>query len=114
MLHLSVPALIKIREGITVNLSTSVSQAVERNVPKRALKKDYKGNPKEATPGDYEDVGTYDVISFWFIGGTSLAYRVGEEIAQEEFDRIASVLDNLQYRTKDDRKPSSEQAVKKA
>ena len=110
---LSVPALIKIREDISINLNNSVSQAVELNVTFRRLKKDYKGNPSEAKPQDFEEYGKGDVLSFWFIGGTSLSYRVGEEIKQEDFDRVKEILINLQYRTKNDGKPSSEQVSPK-
>lgn len=113
MLHLSVPALIKIREDISINISNSVSLAVEHNVKYRRLKKDYKGNPNEAKPEDFEEYGEGDVLSFWFIGGSSLSYRVGEEIKQEDFDRVKEILISLQYRTKNDGKPSSEQVSPK-
>jgi hypothetical protein len=114
MLHLQAPALIKIREGITINLSNSVSQAVEHDVKLRRLKKDYKGNPQEAKPEDFEEYSTANVVSFWFIGGTSLSYRTGEEISEEDFVRISKILTNLQYRMKDDGKPSSKQTDKAA
>ena len=114
MLHLQAPALIRIREGITVNLSASISQAIECDVPQRRLKKDYKGHPQEAKPEDYEEYAKMNTISFWFIGGTSLAYRVSEEISQEDFERVSDVLTNLQYRLKNDGKPDGKQVNKKS
>ena len=115
MLHLNAPALIEIREGITLNLATSVSHAVERGVPLQRLKKDYVAKTGERPKAsDYEVYGNADAVSFWFIGGTSLCYRVGEEITQKEFEKVAAVLKSLQYRLKDEREPSNDKSVKKA
>ncbi len=104
MLHINAPALIKIREGITVNISQSVSQAVEKQVPQRRLKEGVRElcekEKRAPQPDEYEAVGNADTLSFWFMGGTSLSYRVGEEITQKDFDRIANILTNLQYQVK--------------
>jgi len=94
MLNLSIPALIKIREGLTVNLALSVSQAVERAVPQYKLKE---GIAKATKQDDYEPNGTADTVTFWFIEGRSLAYRVGEEITEEDFVRVEGDLAKLQY-----------------
>lgn len=117
MLHLNAPALIEIREGITLNLATSVSQAVERGLPLQRLKKEAEARVRAGErpkADDYETYGKADTVSFWFIGGTSLCYRVGEEITQKEFEKVAAVLKSLQYRLKDEREPSNDKSVKKA
>lgn len=111
MLHIQAPVLIKIREGITVNLSMSVSHAVEPNLPQSRLKSTYDKN-KSPTQSDYEPAGTADTVSFWFVGGTSLCYRVGHEISQEDFNRIKLQMEALQFRTRDDREPSNNKAAK--
>jgi hypothetical protein len=90
----------------------SISHAVEHALPQRRLKKDYKGTPHEAKDSDYEEYGKSDTISFWFVGGTSLAYRVDHEITQEDFDRVKVQMENLHFRTKDDRKPSDNKTTK--
>lgn len=94
MLNLTVPALIKIREGITINLSLSVSQAVETDVPQYKVKEGIDNPTKQE---DYELNGTANVITFWFIDAKALTYRVGEEITQEDFDRISTALQQLNY-----------------
>jgi len=115
MLHINAPVLLKIREGINVNLSMTLSLAVEHDVPQKRIKEESKEKPAHTlTAKDYEEYGTADTVSFWFIGGTSLAYRVGHEITQEEFNRIKAHLQGLQYRTKDERKPSDNKASKKS
>lgn len=106
MLSLQAPALIRVREDITVNLNTCVSQQVLRKAPIRQLKKSAAARVRQeggvATAEDYEVVGQADTVSFFFIGGTSLTYRVGEEITQEDFDHVATIITNLQYRMKND------------
>jgi len=97
MLNLSVPALLKIREGITVNLSLSVSQAVEKDVPQYRPKE---GIEKPSKQEDYEEYAKADVITFWFIDSKSLSYRVGQEITGEDFVRISVDLEQLQYKQK--------------
>lgn len=111
MLHIQAPVLVKIRDGITVNLSQSFSQAIEHQVPQKKLKKEYKGNPTEAKPEDFEISGKLDTVSFWFADGRSLAYRVGEEITQDDFNRIEKQMLSLEFRTQDDRKPSDIKAT---
>ena len=61
MLHIQAPVLIKIREGITVNLAMSISHAVEHNLPQSRLKKERKDPP---TKNDYEVYGKADTVSF--------------------------------------------------
>jgi uncharacterized protein YneR len=120
MLHINAPVIIKIREGVTINLSQTVSQAVERDLPQNRLKKEIADKiksgamtdkPKEE---DYEQYATAHTLSFWFIGGTSLSYRVGHEITVEDFNRIEKIMNSLQFRTKDDGKPSDDKSAKKA
>ena len=107
---INIPTILKIREGITVNLSLSVSQAVEAKLPQRRLTKESReainnGSLKHTDVNDehYEVAGSADTLSFWFIGNSSLSYRVGEEIEQEDFDRVSAQLKAIQYRMKDDR-----------
>ena len=97
MLNLSVPALLKIREGVTVNLSLSVSQAVETDVPQYKVKA---GIEKPSKQEDYELNGTADTVTLWFIDKERLVYRVGEEITREDFVRISEHLSNLHYVSK--------------
>lgn len=111
MLHIQAPVLVKIRDGITVNLSQSFSQAIERQVPQKKLKKEYKGNPTEAKPEDFEITGKLDTVSFWFADGRSLAYRVGHEFTQADFDRVEKQMISLEFRTKDDGKSSDVKAT---
>ena len=96
MLNLTAPALLKIRDGITINLALSVSQSVERDTVQYKLKD---GIEKGEKRDDFDQYKA-DVVSFWFIDGKSLSYRVGEEITAEDFDRIKLQLENLQYRPK--------------
>lgn len=119
MIKVSVPTIIKIREGITINLSLSVSQAVEKQLPQKRLKADAKeainnGTLKHTDVQDshYEVYNKADTLSFWFTGNQSLAYRVGEEISQEDFDRVSIQLNAIQYRTPDERVPSSNDTSK--
>jgi len=120
MIHFQAPILVKVREGIRINLSHTVSHAVEKNLPQRRLKKEISDAVKAGThkkpleDGDYEEYTKMDTISFWFIGGTSLAYRVGEEIKAEDFERIVRDLEALEFRRKSDGKPSDIKADKKA
>jgi len=106
MLNLSVPALLQIREGITINLALSVSQSVEPAMPQYKLKDDIKKLSEEGKlarslrSDDYIQTGTADTVSFWFIDGRSLVYRVGEEISSDDFARIEDSLTQLQYRLK--------------
>lgn len=103
MLNLSVPALIRIREGITVNLSLCVSQAVERDVMQWRIKDAVQSLIDEGklnrslTREDYEEDGKSDTATFWFIDGKQLTYRVNHEITSEDFERIASDLASLEY-----------------
>lgn len=116
MLNLTVPALIRIREGITVNLSLSVSQAVERDVLQWRIKDDVQQKidsgslNRSLTREDYEEDGKTDTVTFWFIDGKQLTYRVNHEITSEEFDRISEDLEALNY----ERKPSNNKVSKKA
>jgi hypothetical protein len=118
MLQLQVPALIKIREGITVNLSNSVSQAIEHKLPQRKLKDGAKAKceaeKRQPKDDDYEEYAQMDTVSFWFVGGTSLSYRVSEEITQEDFNRISTTLTELTYKGKNERITSDKPNPKKA
>ena len=109
MLHIQVPTIIKVREGITVNLSMSVSHAVEHALPQSRLKKEYTGNPHEAKPSDYEVYDKCNTVSFWFVGGTSLAYREGHEITAEDFQRVKRQMEGLIF---NDRKSGNNPASK--
>jgi len=106
MLNLSVPALIKIREGITVNLSLSVSQSFDKDMPQYAVKPAVKKLVDSGEIGrqlvqdDYEEIGKSSTATFWFIDGKSLTYRVGEEITQDDYERIVADLDSLNYKLK--------------
>lgn len=112
-LHIEVPTLIKIRDGIRVNVSVSVSHAVEYQLPQRELKKDVQALvnsgtlARKLTAEDYVERAPCDTVSFWFIGAQPLTYRVGREITAEDFTRIVRDLNELEYRSRDDRKPSS-------
>jgi hypothetical protein len=118
MLHINAPVLIKIRKGIAINLAMTLSLAVENAVPQTRLKKEVAdaiqagSRTEQPTDADYEEYGKADTLSFWFIGGTSLAYRVGHEITQEDFDRAKAQIVGLLYRTKDERKSSDNDAPK--
>lgn len=118
MLHINAPVILKIREGISVNLSQTVSQAVEKALPQRRIKKEIAEkiksgeHKKEPLEADYEEYGKADTLSFWFIGQSSLSYRVGHEITQEDFDRVQAQLIALQFRTKSDGKPSDDETHK--
>jgi len=108
-LQFNAPLTVKIREGIRVNIALSVSHAIEKDLPQKKLKTDVQKEVRAGTlkralaDDDYETTGTADTISFWFIGGTSLSYRVGHEITQEDFNRIEFQLGILEFRTKNDR-----------
>ena len=65
---------------------------------------------QSVTKDDYEETGKADTVSFWFIGGTSVQYVVGQEIVQEDFDRINRQLKSLELREKSDGKPSDDKA----
>ena len=110
--HIEIPTLIKICDGVRVNVSLSVSHAVERDKEQRELDPKIEalhsnGTLKRPlTIEDYVVTGNADTVSFWFVGGNSLSYRVGFEINQEDFERIQSQLQTIEFRTKDDRKPS--------
>ena len=120
MLHINAPLLLKIRDGIALNCSMVLSLAAEKDAPQKRLKKEVADAIKsgaqveQPTDKDYEVYASADTLSFWFIGGTSLAYRVGFEITQEDYNRVEAQLQGLHYRTKDDRKPSDDKPVKKA
>ncbi len=116
MIHFQAPILVKIRDSIKVNVSLSVSHAIERALPQTKIKDEIAKKIKDdtlkrtLTKDDYEETEKCDTISFWFIGGTSLSYRVGHEIKQADFERVVSHLDSLTYRTpKNDGKPSDKQ-----
>lgn len=106
MLNLSVPALLKIREDITVNLSLSVSQSLEKDSPQYKVKDEIKKLGDEGklnrslTKDDYEEVGKCDVVTLFFHDGRSLQYRVGHEITAEDFDRIKEDIHTLTYKRK--------------
>jgi hypothetical protein len=120
-LHIEIPIQIKIREGIRVNVGLAVSHAVEKGAKQSQLKKEVSEKlksgdmkPGDVTEKDYELGEPVDTISFWFVGGTSLSYRVGKEIEQSDFDRIDKQLQSLEFRSKDDRKPSDDKTTKPA
>lgn len=117
MLQLQVPALLKINGNITINLSNAVSQAVEKDLPQKRIKEtaqaDIDSTNRRVSEEDYEVYGEMDTVSFWFVGGTSLSYRVSEEISQEDFDRITETLKELTYKGKNERKPSDKPDIKK-
>jgi len=112
--------IVKIREGIGVNLSMAVSHAIEYDLPIRALKPEVKEALKKQTLGreinsdDYIEEGRANTVMFWFIGGASLTYRVGHEITQEDFDRIEATLENVTYRLRDAGKQSTDKADRTA
>lgn len=117
MFHVNAPIILKIREGIAINLSMTTSFASEEKMEQKRVRPDIEaairaGTHKQAlVASDYEVTGKTDTVSFWFIGGTSLSYRVGFEIDQADFDRITAQLNALMYRTKNDRKPSDNTAA---
>ena len=106
MLNLSVPALLKVRDDITINLSLSVSQSIEYGAPQFKVKDDIKaksdaGELKRAlTKDDYDEIGKANVVTFFFSDGRSLQYRVGEEITEDDFRRIEADLHTLTYQRK--------------
>lgn len=114
--NITIPTLVKIREGIRINLTLSVSHAIERDVTQTRIKPEIQELfntqklDRKLTPEDYEECGKTNAISFWFVGDSSLIYRVGKEITQEDFDRIEKTLQSIEFRMKDERKPSSNQA----
>ena len=114
MIHFQAPILMKVRDGIRVNLSMTVSHAIERQLPQRRLVKEVAEQVKARTlnrelrEADYEQYDVCDTVSFWFAGGSSLSYRVGHEVTQEDFERIVRDLQSLEYRS--DRKPSDSKA----
>ena len=117
---INIPTLVKIRDGIRVNVSMATSHAVEYDQPQLQLKAEVKNLQENGTlkrkirEDDFEKIGEADVISFWFIGGQALSYRVGEEFTQTDFDRVKNVLETLEYRTKNDRSSSTSEADKSA
>ncbi len=106
MLNLNIPALIEVREGITVNLALSVSQAIEHDVPQYTMKEEVKKLQEEQklnrrlTSEDYDEIGKTDTVTFWFIDGKSLTYRVGEEITAEQFEEVSKDILALTYKRK--------------
>lgn len=112
MIHFQAPINVKIRDGIRVNVTAAVSHAVERGLVQKKLKKEIGDAVRAGTlkrgliDADYDDDGKCDTISFWFVGGTSLCYRVGFEITQEDFKRIVGDLEAMEFKRKDDGKPS--------
>ena len=112
MLHVQAPVLIKVRDGITVNIGVSVSQAIEKQLPQYKLKEGFDKDKRTPTQADYDVTGHADTVTFWFTGGTSLSYRVGHEITQEDFDRIQSQIEHLNFRTINDRVTSSNKTDK--
>ena len=106
MLNLSVPALLKIRQDITVNLSLSVSQSIERGAPQYKVKDDIKKLSDEGklnralTRDDYEEIDKCDVVTLFFLDQRSLQYRVGHEISEEDFLRIEQDISSLTYKRK--------------
>lgn len=77
-------------KGIYINLNNTVSYAVERKSRQQRLKEG--ADPNRATQADFE-IFTTDVVSFYFVAGTGLSYRVGIEITQDDFDRLAYILE---------------------
>ena len=106
MLNLNVPALLKIRDDVTVNLSASVSQSIEHGAPQYKVKDDIKKLSDEGklnralTKDDYDEVGKVNVITFFFADGRSLQYRVGSEITEEDFIRIEADINAITYKRK--------------
>lgn len=88
------PTILTISEkrGIYVNINNTLSYAVERNSRQQRLKEG--ADPNRATQADFEVFET-DTISFYFIAGTGLSYRVGIEIEQEDFDRLTTILEKI-------------------
>jgi len=86
------PTLIQVsaERGIYVNLNNTLSYALDRNSVQQRLKKG--ADPKSVKDEDIEKF-TADTISFYFIAGTGLSYRVGVEITQKDFDRMAYILE---------------------
>ncbi len=117
-LQFNAPLNIKIRDGIRVNIALSVSHAIERGLVQKQIKEDIQKLIREGKlerqliEDDYIEGEKLDTVSFWFIGGTSLAYRVGHEITKEDFDRIAGQLESLEFRSQRDRIPSHKQTNK--
>jgi hypothetical protein len=119
-LHIEVPTLIKIRDGIRVNVSLAVTHAIEESKESFIIKEEVRKEVEEGkraqhsvTQEDYVSEGKADTVSFWFIGGTSVQYSVGKEIEQSDFDRIKDQLQGLEYAPRD-RKPSNDKATQTA
>jgi len=119
-IHIDLPTLLKIREGIRVNLNMTASHSIEYDQPITQIKPDIQKQfndgslKRHLTAEDYEEIGKADIISFWFVGGNSLVYRVGKEISQEDFEQIKSTLQTIEFRKRDDREPSTSEADKTA
>ena len=88
-----------------------VSYAVETGLAYRKLKEG--ANADSEKPEDY-NVTAADTISLFFIGGHGLTFRVGEEITREDFDRISKTLKTLEFKLRDEGKPSSNSTDNKA
>lgn len=85
---------IKITDEVTVVLSNIVSYAVEKGLSYPKLKAD--AIPGSENPEDY-GTSAADTISFFFLAGQHLIFRVGEEITREDYDRISATLKSLEF-----------------
>ena len=119
MIHVDIPALVKIYADMRGNVSLAVSCAIDYDQPQYELKPDVRALKEEGKlsrsliESDYEVVGKADTVSFWFIGGTSLIYRVGVEITRDDFDRIKADLSQLEFKGKKNDRGTSTGATHK-
>lgn len=107
------PCVIKVKTGVYVNLSNTMSYAVEEGLSQYIDVLKENGNPKN--PEDYEKKLTAaDTVSFYYPNNQGLAFRVGHEIKQSDYIRMKRILTNIDFKEQkpNDRKPNTKQIDK--
>ena len=93
------PLLIKLSSGgAYVNLANIVSMSIVREQEHRVLKEEFVNSNEDRKPTDEDyTVDTFDTVCFYFLGRDELVLRAGHEITNEEFDRVSTIIDELEY-----------------
>ena len=99
---MSRPTMIKITDGIYLNLNSVASVGIGRDMQLTKLKE---GVVKGKTPEDYVTYNA-DCVCFHYAAGNSLYFRVGMEMTNEDYERVEQELAFLQFKLYE-RKPST-------
>ena len=110
MIHIDVPTTVRINETDRINLSLCVVSSLVKD--QSVMVQTY--NDSDEPAAMIASGKTADTVTFWFIGGTPVTYRVGYEITQSEYDRIESIIKSVEFKPKDERNTGNNKADKTA